>query len=69
MDKKAALKTLLTHSFFLTEEAKLSILSKLETMSEIEIETIGKFLALEKEKSLENARIISQAAEEVLTNQ
>ena len=69
MDKKTALKTLLKHSFFLTEEAKLDILSKLDSMSEMEIDTIGKFLALEKEKSLENAQMISQAAQEVLADQ
>ena len=69
MDKKTALKTLIEHSFFLTEEAKLDILSKLNTMSEMEIDTIGKFLALEKEKSLENAKMISQAATEILADQ
>jgi hypothetical protein len=31
-------------------------LEKLDNMSEVEIDTIGKFLALEKEKSLENAK-------------
>jgi hypothetical protein len=66
MDKKTAVKTLLKHSFFLTEEAKKAILEKLDSMSEIEIDTIGKFLALEKEKSLENAQMISQAAEELM---
>jgi hypothetical protein len=66
MDKKTAVKTLLKHSFFLTEEAKNAILEKLDSMSEMEIDTIGKFLAIEKEKSLENAQMISQAAEELL---
>ncbi len=66
MDKKTALRTLLKHSFFLTEVAKSAILEKLDNMSEVEIDTIGKFLALEKEKSLENAQMISQGVEELL---
>lgn len=66
MDKKTAVKTLLKHSFFLTEEAKKNILEKLDEMSEMEIDTIGKFLAMEKQKSLENAQMISQAAKEIL---
>jgi hypothetical protein len=69
MDKKTAVKTLLEHSFFLTEAAKSAILEKLDSMSEVEIDTIGKFLALEKEKSLENAQMISQAAGELLAEQ
>ncbi|MFA6814322.1 MAG: hypothetical protein GX943_04045 [Candidatus Pacebacteria bacterium] len=69
MDKKTAVRTLLKHSFFLTEEAKNAILEKLDSMSETEIDTIGKFLALEKERSLVNAQMISQAAEEVLADQ
>jgi hypothetical protein len=66
MDKKTAVKTLLKHSFFLTEEAKKNILEKLDEMSEMEIDTIGKFLAMEKQKSLANAQMISKAAKEVL---
>lgn len=69
MDKKTAIKTLLRHSFFFTEEVKATILEKLDDMSEAELDSIGNFLALEKEKSLASAQVIKQAADEVLAEE
>lgn len=63
MEKREALKVLLKHSFFLTEEAKQSILLKLDSFSDEEVDAIGRFLAVEKKKSLETARDIKEAVE------
>ena len=69
MDKKTAIKTLLQHSSFFTEEVKSTILEKLDDMSEAELDSIGNFLALAKEKSLASAQVIKQAADEVLAEE
>ena len=61
MDKKSALKVLLQHSSFLNEKSKLQILEKLDRFSDEEIDTLGRFLALEKKKSLQNAVKIKHA--------
>ncbi len=49
MDKKTALVTLLKNSFWITDPAKREILLKLGTLTDEQVDTIGKFLAKERE--------------------
>lgn len=49
MDKKTALVTLLKNSFWITGPAKKEILLKLDTMTDDQIDVIGKFLVKERE--------------------
>lgn len=66
MDQRTALKILLQHSYFLSEKSKLTILDHLDQFTDQEIETIGRFLALEKNKSLKNAIKIKHAVKNIL---
>lgn len=66
MDQKTALKILLKHSYFLSEKSKSTILNHLDQFTNQEIETIGRFLALEKKKSLQNAIKIKHAVKNIL---
>ncbi len=68
MDKKTAIKVLLKHDFWLPEELKNVILGKLDSMSEADIDTIGKSLAQQKKQSLELAHLDSktEADDEIL---
>lgn len=52
MNKRDALKTLITHSFFLSEEVKQELLIKLVSLSDEDVHTLGTFLATEKKHSL-----------------
>lgn len=54
MDKKTALKILIKHSFLLSEEIKEKLYLKIETMSEEQIDTLGKFLAQEKSAAIKS---------------
>ncbi len=56
MDKQNALMILINHSFLLTDKAKSKLVSKLSGMTDEEIDNLGRFLALEKRKSLETAK-------------
>lgn len=67
MDQKTALKVLLEHSNFFSESSKTQILSQLDHLRDEEIKTLGKFLVLEKKKSLENAKQLKTAVESVLS--
>lgn len=55
MDKKQALKILIQNSYLLADEEKEPLLEKVETMSETDMDAIGKFLATEKKESLDTA--------------
>jgi len=66
MDQRTALKILLQHSYFLSEKSKLTILDHLDQFTDQEIKTIGRFLALEKNKSLKNAIKIKHAVKNIL---
>lgn len=56
MDKRQALKVLIEHSFLFPEEVKNKLLNKVETFTDEQVEELGKFLAMEKKKSLESAQ-------------
>ena len=61
MDKKKALTVLISHSYILSDEAKKKLLAKVHTMSDQDIDTLGKFLAMEKKKSIEeNQKMIEE---------
>ncbi len=60
MDKTQALEVLIKHSFLLTDEVKAKLIVKLPSLAEEEIDNLGIFLAVEKQKSLEgNQQIIA----------
>ena len=68
MDKKAALKILIEHSFLLTEAVKAQFVSRIPNMSDAQIEILGKILAEEKKQSLKlNAQKI-KSLEGVIKN-
>ena len=61
MDKKQALSVLIKHTFLFSEEVKVKLLGKINTLSDGDIDKLGKFLALEKKQSIEeNSKIISE---------
>lgn len=55
MDKKEALKLLIQHSYMLSEEVKNQLYEKLPTLSDEQIDILGKFLANEKKLAIESA--------------
>jgi len=54
-EKKKALVTLVNHSFFLEAQGKMLILGKIDSMSEEDVDTLGKFLAMEKKEAIKKA--------------
>jgi hypothetical protein len=52
MDKKTAIKVLIKLGFWLPNELKCAILNKLDSMSEADIDNIGKSLALQKKNKV-----------------
>lgn len=65
MDQKQALKILIEHCFLLTEQVKQKLYFKLPSMSDQDINSLGKFLALEKKKSIETNKQLIQSLEEL----
>jgi len=63
-DKKEALKVLLKHTDIFSDEIKAQILLKLDDMSEEDIQSIGKFLALATKESIEKHDQIMQNLDE-----
>lgn len=59
-DKKEALKILLKHTDLFSDEVKAQILLKLDDMSEEDIQSIGKFLALATKQSIDKHDQIMQ---------
>ncbi len=53
MTKKDALLVLINHSFLLSEEEKVLLKQKIDSLSEVQIEELGTFLALEKKSAIE----------------
>jgi len=66
MNKKKALKILIEHSFLLSREIKEKLFLKIETMSEDQINTLGKFLAQEKSKAIESFDETQKQYEEII---
>jgi hypothetical protein len=61
MNKKQALTHLLGESVLFTDELKEKIMSKLDTLSEEDINNLGKFLAQERLKRAQNSdEIVNQ---------
>ena len=56
MAKREALKILITHNFLLAADERQKLLDKVDTMSDEEVENLGKFLALEKKHSLQQVQ-------------
>lgn len=66
MDKKLALVTLVEHSIVLSDEAKLALLAKMDTITDEEVEKLGAFLATERDYVLENQDGIKKSVAEVM---
>ena len=75
MDKKTALVTLLENSFWISDPAKKEILLKLNTLSDAQIDKLGKLLAKEREvmirdkdKILQNSALLLDTIEDIALN-
>lgn len=66
MDKKLALVTLIERSIALSDEAKLALFEKIETMTDEDAEKLGAFLAAERDYVLENEDGIKKSVAEVM---
>lgn len=66
MNKKEALKVLIEHSFLLSKEIKEKLLLKIETMTEDQVDSLGKFLAQEKSKAIESFDETKKLYEEII---
>lgn len=66
MDKKEALRTLIKHSFVLSDQTKEALVAKLDSLAAADIMAIGKFLAMEKKKSLEDGSKLIAAVDLLL---
>jgi len=66
MDKKKALSTLIKHSYVLTDEVKAQLLVKVDDISAEDITALGRFLALEKKRSLETSHQMIEHIDQVL---
>ena len=66
MDKLTALKTLIENSTILNDEVKQELLNKLGTMSQQDVESLGRLLAKEMEMNVDEneefRKIIIEAA-------
>lgn len=58
MNKKQALIVLIEHSLAIPDKTKEKILDKIDNFSDQEIETLGRFLALEKKQSLQQGQAL-----------
>jgi hypothetical protein len=66
MDKKTAVVTLLETSFWVPDAVKNEIRSKLETLTEVQVDEIGKFLVQEREIVLRDEDRIVAESEKLL---
>lgn len=66
MDKKEALLVLIQHSMFIPEKVKLELIEKIDQMTDEQINDIGRFLALEKKKSIEGSDEMISYIEKIL---
>lgn len=57
MENREALIVLIQHSFMLSDEVKAKLLSRIDSISEEDSATLGKFLAQEKEGSISENEI------------
>lgn len=54
MNKKVALVTLIESSLLLTADDKLALIDRVPSLNEKQVDTVGKFLALERQIILEH---------------
>lgn len=54
MDKKTALLTLLENSFWISDTDKRNILLKIDTLTDAQIDQLGKFLAEERDVMIQD---------------
>jgi len=66
MNKQIALLTLLENSFWITDAVKKTIISKLATLTNEQIDDLGKFLSAERNAILENKENILSDTEKLL---
>ena len=66
MDKKTALITLLDNSFWISDPDKVIILQKIDTLTEEQIDSIGKFLVSERDFMLANEAQILDRTQKIL---
>jgi hypothetical protein len=66
MDKRVALVNLLENSLLIKDEIKKKLLEKIETMSDEDVDKLGKFLVLEREELLEDETGLTDEADKII---
>jgi len=66
MDKKTALITLLENSFWISDSIKKNILLKINSLSEKQIDELGKFLVKEREIMIKDKDKIENNSKQLL---
>lgn len=66
MDKKQALITLIKHTYLFTDEVKSQLIARVISMSDEDVYNLGRFLAVEKKKSIEENRKVITSLEALL---
>jgi len=67
MNKKVALVTLIESSFLLSPDDKLALIDRVPTLNEKQVNTIGKFLAQERQIILDHKQDLTTRFESMLT--
>lgn len=67
MDKKTALIILIKYSFFLEDAQKIDLIRRLDNLTDEQINKLGKFLALEKKKSIESIEVIDKFLDKIIS--
>lgn len=66
MSKRESLRVLIEHSYILSDEVKSKLLQRLDKLSDEDVYNLGRFLAIEKKKSLEAGEKIIESLDKVL---
>ena len=66
MNKKVALVTLIESSFLLSSDDKLALIEKVPSFTEKQVDTVGKFLALERQIILDHKSELTARFESML---
>ncbi len=66
MDKKTALLTLLENSFWIDDPTKLKVIDQIDTLTEEQIDELGKFLVAERDYMIEHEDEVLAKSQKIL---